>query len=64
MAATVSQRIRPLRFCKKNVFSKAEINFLEIGRKHVFTASNRIIIKNAEEKKKVEQIFFIKLKFS
>ena len=50
MATVVSQHVRYLgrhiRFLK---------NFLEISRKHVFTAPNTDIIKNRVEKKKLKQ---------
>ena len=36
--------------------SKTAADFLEINRKHVFTASNRNIIKNRVEKKRLELI--------
>ena len=38
-------------------------NFLEI-RRCVFTASNKYMIKNRVQKKKLEQFFFKKLQFS
>ena len=38
------------------IFSKTAANFLEISRKHVFTASNRNIIKNKVQNNKCEQI--------
>ena len=61
MATTGSQHIRnlgcQLGSLKKNCFNKTAGNFLEINRKHVFTASKRnIIVKEYSVKKKLEQI--------
>ena len=60
MATVVSQHVRHfgchLRIFKYYIFSKIATNFLEISRKHIFTASNGNIIKNKVEKKKLEQI--------
>ena len=64
MATAVSQHVRHLGFSKKYIFSKTAANFLEISRKHVLTASNRNMIKNSVEKKKLEQTFVKKLQFS
>ena len=36
-------------------FTKTAANFHEIGRKYIFTAPNRNIIKNRMQKKKIEQ---------
>ena len=44
--------------------SKTAADFLEINRKHAFTASNRNIIKNRVEKKKLELTLSKKLQFS
>ena len=50
MATAVLQHIRHLghhlRFFKNFILNKTAANFLEIGRKHAFTASNTNIIKN------------------
>ena len=46
MATINSQHVRHLRFFKNFIFSKNAANFLEISRKHMFTASNTNIIKN------------------
>ena len=58
MATVVLQAVRHfgrhLGFFKN--FIKTAANVLEIGRKHVFIASNRNVIKNRIEKKKLEQI--------
>ena len=43
-------------YFSKILFSKIEENFLEVSRKHVFTAANSNIIKNRVEKKKLDQI--------
>ena len=56
MATAVSQNNRYLGFFKNIIFSKTAANFLEISRKHVFTASNTNIIKNRAEKKRLKQI--------
>ena len=60
MATVVSQHVphldRHRKFFKKNIFGKIAANFLEISRKHVFTASNRNIVKNTVRKKKLAQI--------
>ena len=45
-----------LDFFQKFYFGKTAADFLEISRKHVFTASNRNIIKNRVEKKKLEEM--------
>ena len=58
--ATVSHHVshlgrhlgRHLGFLKKNYFNKNAASFLEISRKHVFTASNMNIIINRVEKRK------------
>ena len=41
-----SRRRHCLEFVKKYILRKTEANFPEIGRKHVFTSSNRNMIKN------------------
>ena len=56
MATGISQHGCHLGFFKDFIFSKTAANFLKIRRKHVFTSSNRNIIKNRVEKKKLEQI--------
>ena len=60
MATVVSQHVRHLGrrlgFFKTFILPITTANFLEISRKHVFAASNRNIIKNRVEKKKLEQI--------
>ena len=61
MATAVSQHVNHfghhLGFFKKSViFGYTTASFLEISRKHVFTASNRNIINNKVEKNKLEQI--------
>ena len=67
MAVVISQHVchigRHLGFFK-NILCKTVANFTEIGRKHVFAASNRNIIKNRVQKKKLEQIFVKNLQFS
>ena len=40
----------------KLIFCKIAATFLEISRKHVFTASDRIIVKNRVKKEKLKQI--------
>ena len=61
MTTAISQHTRHLGrhlgFLNKNNFSKTAANFLEIGQKHVFTVSNRNIIKKRAQKKKLEQFF-------
>ena len=60
MATAVSQHFRHLGrhlgFFKKCIFNKTAAMFLEISRKYVFNASNRNIITNRVEKKKLERI--------
>ena len=61
MATAVSQHARHLAprhlgFFKNFIFSKTAARFLETSRKHAFFASNRNIIENRVEKKKLEQI--------
>ena len=58
METAISQHVPHLGFFKDFIFSKTAAKFFEISRKHVFTASNRNIIRNRVEKKKlhVEQI--------
>ena len=61
MATVVSQHVRHfgrhLGFSKIFILRKIAANFTEISRKHVFAASNSIIVKNRVKKKKLEQIF-------
>ena len=56
MATAISQHVHHFGFFKNFIFSKTAANFLEISRKHVFTALKRNIIKNRVEKKKLGQI--------
>ena len=60
MATAISQHVcdldHHLGFFKNFIFSKTAVNFLEISRKHVLTASNRNIVTNSVEKKKLVQI--------
>ena len=50
MVTVVSQHVRHigrhLGFFENSILRKIAANFTEISRKHVFAASNRIIIKN------------------
>ena len=55
METAVSQHSRHLGFFENVILNIFEANFLEISRKHVFTSSNRIIIKSSVGKKKLEQ---------
>ena len=68
MATVVSQHVRylggHLGLYKKFYFSKIVASVFEISKKHVLTDSNRNVIKNRVEKKKVEQNFVEKLHFS
>ena len=57
MATAVSQHVgRYLGFFKNVLFRRTLSNFLQIGRKHIFAASNRNVIINRVEKKKSLQI--------
>ena len=60
MATAVSQHVRRLGrylgFFTNFILKRNCSQFLEISRRHVFTGSNRNIIKNKVEKKKLEQI--------
>ena len=62
MATAVSQHVGHqilaaiLDFFKNFSFSKTAANFLEISKKYVLSASNKNIIKNGVENKKLEQI--------
>ena len=67
MATVISQHIFLPGFFKNLIFNKNAANFFEISRKHVFTASNRNIIKNRVEKKEIKKnyqkltVFILKL---
>ena len=63
MATFVSQHVRHIGFFNNFIFSKNAANFLEVSRKHVFTASNTNIIKNKVEKE-IKTNFAKKLQFS
>ena len=61
MATVISQHVHHLGhhlgfFKNLNILCKTAANFTEIRRKHVFTASNRNIITNRVQKKKLNQI--------
>ena len=58
MATILSQHVsnlaRHLGFLKNFIFSKNAVNYLEIIKKHVFTASNTNIINNGVGKKEIK----------